>query len=190
MYISQRPSPLFRAQVQGDVAIEGLHIFWRKLTQDGFVGWGADCAWVPPQTGHATKPWLATRLGNRATPWLDMVVSRCRGIGPSSGIPSSGLCVCWLPIFVAIQLQTSASPRARLTTPIYGNPSRRLAISQRAACIRSSRCCATKAGSRDCPPPPARLIGKTHIYTYTHIYIYVYIATTRYYTHTHIYIYI
>jgi len=32
-----------------------------------------------------------------------MVVSRCRGIGPPSGIPSSGLCFCWLPIFVVIQ---------------------------------------------------------------------------------------
>jgi len=28
---------------------------------------------------------------------LLMVVSRCRGIGPPSGIPSSGLCFCWLP---------------------------------------------------------------------------------------------
>ena len=26
-----------------------------------------------------------------------MVVSRCRGIGPPSGIPSSGLCFCWPP---------------------------------------------------------------------------------------------
>ena len=33
-------------------------------------------------------------------------------------------CFCWLPISVVIQLQTSASPRARLTTPIYENPSR------------------------------------------------------------------
>jgi len=36
-----------------------------------------------------------------------MLVSRCRGIGPPSGIPSSGLCFCWLPICVVIQLQTS-----------------------------------------------------------------------------------
>jgi len=36
-----------------------------------------------------------------------MVVSRCRGIGPPSGISSSGLCFCWLPIYVVIQLQTS-----------------------------------------------------------------------------------
>jgi len=66
-----------------------------------------------------------------------MVVSRCRGTGPPSDIPSSGLCFCCLPIFVVIQLQTSASPRARLTTPIYENPSRRLAISQRAACVQA-----------------------------------------------------
>jgi len=26
-----------------------------------------------------------------------LVVSRCRGIGPPSGIPSSGLCFCWPP---------------------------------------------------------------------------------------------
>jgi len=69
--------------------------------------------------------------------YIYMVKSRCRVIGPPSGIPSSGLCFCWLPIFVAIQLQTSASPRARLTTLIYENPSRRLAISQRAACIQA-----------------------------------------------------
>ena len=37
----------------------------------------------------------------------NMVVSRCRDIGPPSGIPSSGLCFCWLPICVVIQLQTS-----------------------------------------------------------------------------------
>jgi len=44
-------------------------------------------------------------------------ISRCRGIGPPSGIPSSGLCFCWLPIDVVIQLlQRSASPRARLTS--------------------------------------------------------------------------
>ena len=34
--------------------------------------------------------------------YLYMVVSRCRVIGPPSGIPSSGLCFCWLPIFVVI----------------------------------------------------------------------------------------
>jgi len=65
----------------------------------------------------------------RYRPVLVIVVSRCRGIGPPSGIPSSGLCFCWLPIFVVIQPQTSASQRARLTTPIYENPSRRLATS-------------------------------------------------------------
>jgi len=63
MHILQRPSPLFRAQVQGDVDIEGLHIFWRKLTQGGFVGWGPDCAWDPPQTAYATKPWLQMGSG-------------------------------------------------------------------------------------------------------------------------------
>jgi len=40
----------------------------------------------------------------------NMVVSRCRGIGPPSGIPSSGLCFCWLPIFVVIQLPPTRVP--------------------------------------------------------------------------------
>jgi len=39
-----------------------------------------------------------------------MVVSRCRGIGPPSGIPSSGLCFCWLPIYVVIQLSPTRVP--------------------------------------------------------------------------------
>ena len=43
----------------------------------------------------------ACSLGSTAS---ILVVSRCRGIGPPSGIPSSGLCFCWLPIFVVIQL--------------------------------------------------------------------------------------
>jgi len=34
----------------------------------------------------------------------NMVVPRCSGIGPPSGIPYSGLCFCWLPIYVVIQL--------------------------------------------------------------------------------------
>ena len=41
---------------------------------------------------------------------LYMVVSRCRGIGPPSVIPSSGLCFCWLPIFVVIQLPPTRVP--------------------------------------------------------------------------------
>ena len=38
-----------------------------------------------------------------------MVVSRCRGIGPPSGIPSSGLCFCWPP--------TTSSANACSTRP-------------------------------------------------------------------------
>ena len=44
-----------------------------------------------------------------------MVVFRCRGIGPPSGIPSPGHWFRWPPIYIVIQLlQRSASPRARL----------------------------------------------------------------------------
>ena len=50
---------------------------------------------------------------------LLMVVSRCRGIGPPSGIPSSGLCFCWLPIFVVVQLQTSWEYPSPLYCLIY-----------------------------------------------------------------------
>jgi len=32
-----------------------------------------------------------------------IVVSRCLGIGPPSGIPPLGRCFCWPPIFVASQ---------------------------------------------------------------------------------------
>jgi len=39
-----------------------------------------------------------------------MVVSRCRGVGPLSSIPSSGLCFYWLPIFVVIQLPPTRVP--------------------------------------------------------------------------------
>jgi len=39
-----------------------------------------------------------------------MIVSRCRGIGPPSGIPSSGLCFGWLPIYVVIQLHLGNTP--------------------------------------------------------------------------------
>jgi len=42
--------------------------------------------------------------------FMNMVVSRCKGIGPPSGIPSSGLCFCWLPIFVVIQLPPTRVP--------------------------------------------------------------------------------
>jgi len=40
-----------------------------------------------------------------------MVVSRCLGIGPPSGIPPLGRCFCWPPIFVASQ-QTQPSARS------------------------------------------------------------------------------
>ena len=65
--------------------------------------------------------------------------------------------------FVVIQLQTSASPRARLTTPIYENPSRRLAISQRAACIQA---CA--ADRRAVTHPPLRQTAQALLRNWQH----------------------
>ena len=72
-------------------------------------------------------------------------------------------CFCWLPIFVVIQLQTLTSPRARLTTPIYKNPSRRLAISQRAACIQA---CA--ADRRAVTRPPLRQTAQALLRNWQH----------------------
>jgi len=39
-----------------------------------------------------------------------MVVSRCRGIGPPSGIPSSGLCFCWPTDYVVVQRPPARFP--------------------------------------------------------------------------------
>jgi len=81
-----------------------------------------------------------------------MVVSRCRGIGSPSGIPSSGLCFCWLPIFVVI-----VWPVPRGVSVIPCAVSLRVSISQSTGILGI--------------PLPALLSNITTCDTYVHIYI-------------------
>jgi len=58
-----------------------------------------------------------------------LVVSRCRGIGPPSGIPSSGLCFCWPPttsssdgLFTSLSHSSLAQTKARWSWTVAGGP--------------------------------------------------------------------
>ena len=68
-------------------------------------------------TGLHKRIWLRRRTPPAAG--CDMVVSRCLGIGPPSGIPPLGRCFCWPPIFVASQ-HTQPSARSRKTRIDFG----------------------------------------------------------------------
>jgi len=83
-----------------------------------------------------------------------MVVSRCRGIGPPSGIPSAGL------FLLAAELRRHPTADLGLAESKidYENPSRRLAISQRAACIQ-----ACTADRRAVTHPPLRQTAQARV---------------------------
>jgi len=66
-----------------------------------------------------------------------MVVSRCRGIGPPSGFPSSGLCFCWPPT-TSSSNACSTRPRRDLDLTVLDSPSRQLATCPRGASTQAS----------------------------------------------------
>jgi len=132
---------------------------------------------------------------------FEMVVSRCRGIGPPSSIPSSGLCFCWPPT-TSSSNSCSTRPRRDLDRTVFDSPSRRLATCPRGASYPSPFYCLI-------PPVAHTRMGVTpnitglelRVYWVNPIYIYIYMCVCmcvcvciytyniHIYMYTYIYIY-
>jgi len=100
----------------------------------------------------------AYRKGTHAPEFRCMVVSRCRGIGPPSGIPSPGLCFCWPPT----TLSSNVSRAGFLSFP---EP-----FSLRVSISRST-------GISGIPLPV--LLSNTCIYVHVYIYTYTWTLEAR-----------